>query len=245
MQPNSGVLVLPKTTAPALRMRATSVESAATGGESRRCIAPRVVTNPAASAKSLTPIGMPASGPTSSPASSRSSMAAACERALSASSATNALSCGFSTSIRSSACSVTAAALSVRSRTIAASASTVTVRKSGTSMAASRCAAQFPSPRDTSDQPEPTPPQRLFQRDDAPPSMGAVVARELDAVGAVGVAADVSMPHRPHDDRRLDGHARRPRLQCRRHRVGDPDVHAGHVERHFTHSVIFLIMSQN
>src|SRR5438270_306723 len=59
-QPNSGVLVLPTMTAPAARRRATSTESSAADGSSRYATDPWLVGRPAASSRSLTPIGTPA-----------------------------------------------------------------------------------------------------------------------------------------------------------------------------------------
>ena len=67
VQPNSGVLVLPTTTQPAWRSRATREESARAGLASSWRGEPCVVGRPAASSRSLTPIGMPASGPGSPP----------------------------------------------------------------------------------------------------------------------------------------------------------------------------------
>ena len=103
MQPCSGVLVLPTITQPAARIRATSVQSEMAGGSLRVYMAPLEVWNPVASTRSFTPMGMPASGPTSSPASRRLSMAAAWALASSASRATKAFSTGLRASMRSSA----------------------------------------------------------------------------------------------------------------------------------------------
>jgi hypothetical protein len=128
--PSSGVFVLPSTTQPALRSRLTSAESAPAGASSLRRSEPCVVTKPAASSRSFTPIGMPASGPGSSPAAICSSIRAASASARSASTATKALTFGFSASIRSSAAWVSSRADTCFARTRPASASTVSPRKS-------------------------------------------------------------------------------------------------------------------
>ena len=67
-QPSSGVLVLPTTTHPAARRRATRGESVTAAGPPAKTAEPCEVTKPAASSRSFTPMGMPASGPGSSPA---------------------------------------------------------------------------------------------------------------------------------------------------------------------------------
>lgn len=129
-QPCSGVFVLPSTTQPAARKRATCVESSAAGASSTCSAEPNVVVNPAAASRSFTPIGMPASGPTVSPAASRSSMRAADASAASGSRATKQLVVASSASMRSSACWVTSRAEMSRARTRAASPATVSLRKS-------------------------------------------------------------------------------------------------------------------
>ena len=90
-QANSGRLVLPTTTQPAARRRATKGLSAVAGGASARTGAPKVVRKPTASWLSLTASGMPASGPGSPPLAVTSSTAAASASARSGSTATKAL----------------------------------------------------------------------------------------------------------------------------------------------------------
>src|SRR5947209_16294054 len=60
-EPNSGDAVLPTTTAPACRRRATSSSSRVTAGLSLKSRDPFDVGSPAPSRRSLTPIGTPAS----------------------------------------------------------------------------------------------------------------------------------------------------------------------------------------
>ena len=93
--PSSGVLVFPTTTHPAATSRATMAESAAATGPSTKAAEPWVVTKPAASSRSFTPSGIPASGPGSTPAATLRSMPAAAVRARSSSTATNAFSRGL------------------------------------------------------------------------------------------------------------------------------------------------------
>src|ERR1700736_890166 len=61
--PSSGVLVLPTTTHPAATRRSTSGEWVVAGAPAAHAADPNVVRKPAASSRSLTPMGMPASGP--------------------------------------------------------------------------------------------------------------------------------------------------------------------------------------
>ena len=98
--PCSGVVVLPITMHPAARRRATSTESVLAIGASAISGEPKVVRKPAASSRSFTPIGMPASGPTSAPRAIRASSAAACANAPSPSHDWNALIVGCSASMR-------------------------------------------------------------------------------------------------------------------------------------------------
>jgi hypothetical protein len=72
VHPCSGVVVFPTTTHPARRSRETRIESVVAGGSAACSVDPNPVRKPAASSRSLTPIGMPARGPTSSPAAIRS-----------------------------------------------------------------------------------------------------------------------------------------------------------------------------
>ena len=128
--PCSGEFVLPSTTQPFARNRATRMLSCSAGGSSAWTGEPCVVTNPAASSRSFTPIGMPASGPGSSPRATRSSIAAASARARSPSTATNALTCGFRASMRPSACDVSSRAETSFERTRPARSASDSVRKS-------------------------------------------------------------------------------------------------------------------
>ncbi|MCZ7525697.1 MAG: hypothetical protein M5U14_04485 [Acidimicrobiia bacterium] len=104
-KPYAGVLVFPITTAPAARSRATCTESREAGGSAARAGSPWVVTNPAASSRSFTPTGTPASGPGSSPAAMRSASAWAWRRAPSTSRATNARTTTSTASMRARAAS--------------------------------------------------------------------------------------------------------------------------------------------
>ena len=102
-QPSSGVFVLPTITQPAARSRATSSESAAAGDWPANAADPRVVGKPAASSRSFTPMGMPASGPTRSPRATHRSISRAAAMAASSSTATNAFTCSSSSSMRARA----------------------------------------------------------------------------------------------------------------------------------------------
>ena len=83
---NSVVVVLPITTAPAARRRATAVTSALAGGASAIKGEPQRVGRPATSRMSFTDTGTPASGPGSRPAAtSRASSSARASAASSAS----------------------------------------------------------------------------------------------------------------------------------------------------------------
>ena len=106
--PNSGIAVLPTTTAPAARSRRTTSPSAATGVVLAR--PPNVVTQPATSSSSLIATGTPCSGPSASPRASAASRAVGLDAGPSASTTVNALKRGFSAAIRSSAASTTARA---------------------------------------------------------------------------------------------------------------------------------------
>ena len=117
--PYSGVVVFPITTQPAARSRATSTESPLAGSVDERR-EPNRVGRPATSSRSFTASGIPASGPTPSPATKRRSISAAVSRACSASTTTKALSSGSTCSIRAKAASVSSRADRVRLRTSAA-----------------------------------------------------------------------------------------------------------------------------
>ena len=105
-QPNSGNVVLPSSTAPASRKRATTGASAAAG-------VPRVVSEPwrvgkpAWSVLSLMVTGTPSSGPSGRPSRHRSADARAMARAPSRSTSWNAFRSGSRTSMRARACSAT------------------------------------------------------------------------------------------------------------------------------------------
>ena len=96
---NSGTLVLPMVTAPAVRIRSTT-SSSASGTWSAKSGEPYVVRHPATSWVSLNANGRPWRGPSRSPAVVASSAAAALRRARSSSSETIALSSGLRSAIR-------------------------------------------------------------------------------------------------------------------------------------------------
>ena len=129
-QPNSGVLVLPTTTQPAARSRSTSGESLAAGSPSAYAAEPFVVTKPAASSRSLTASGTPASAPTSSPPAMRASIASASASADSPSTATKAPISASYRSIRSRAACTISRADMARAATCWAISATVVLRKS-------------------------------------------------------------------------------------------------------------------
>ena len=80
-QPNSGVVVLPITTAPAARRRATDGASSASGAPGSESFEPRSVAQPRARMASLTVTATPSSGPEGAPRAQRASAAAAASRA--------------------------------------------------------------------------------------------------------------------------------------------------------------------
>ncbi len=123
--PNSGIVVLPITIAPAARSRRTTSPSAATGVELAR--PPNVVTVPTTSISSLIAIGTPCSGPTGAPAASRASASAS---ASSASTTENALSSASRARIRASACSTTSRADTSPAPTSRAVSATPALRRS-------------------------------------------------------------------------------------------------------------------
>jgi len=118
--PNSGVLVLPTTIAPAALSRAIWTESSC-ARLSLNGAEPKVVVIPATSSRSLTPSGSPASGPVSAPRTSFSSSIRASAIASSKRVAQKALSCGFSASIRAIVVAINSLGLSSRRRIIARS----------------------------------------------------------------------------------------------------------------------------
>ena len=80
--PNSGVLVLPRTIAPAAFTRSTTIESIS-GTRSRNRADPSVVGMPLLISKSLMEMGMPCSGPSAQPRATASSAARASASACS------------------------------------------------------------------------------------------------------------------------------------------------------------------
>src|SRR6266851_5429059 len=115
MWPNSGVLVLPTTIAPAALSRATWIESSfailsLNGTE------PYVVAIPATPSRSFTPSGRPASIPVSSRRAIFSSSARASAIASSGRNAQNALNLGLSASIRERLAATSSLGLSSRRR---------------------------------------------------------------------------------------------------------------------------------
>ncbi len=110
---SSGTLVIPIGIAPAARSRRTASASAVSGGPCERD--PRVHTCPATGVSSLIAIGTPASGPS---ASAASAAASACSGIV----VRNALSSGFSASIRRRHSSTSSRGLASRERTSSASA---------------------------------------------------------------------------------------------------------------------------
>ena len=117
--PNSGVLVLPITTAPAALSSATCGASKV-GIWEAKIGDPYVVLIPAVSARSLIAMGSPCSGPANEPRAARASRSAAVARACSAASVTIALTDGLTASIRASTASSNSAADSFRDRIIRA-----------------------------------------------------------------------------------------------------------------------------
>ena len=114
--PNSGIAVLPTTTAPAARSRRTTSPSAPAGVTLAR--PPKVVTQPATSSSSLTATGTPCSGPRS--AAGTASRADASARASSSSTAVNALSRPSWRRIRSTVAATSSRELTCPSRTACA-----------------------------------------------------------------------------------------------------------------------------
>jgi hypothetical protein len=115
-QPNSGVAVLPSSTAPASRSRAVLGASASHGPVGSTVREPRSVGHPFTSSRSLIEVGTPSIGPAGPPRAQRASDARASRSALSWPTSTNALSVGFSRSMRSSTARVTSTGDSVFAR---------------------------------------------------------------------------------------------------------------------------------
>ena len=85
-QPNSGMVVLPMTIAPASRARATAGESSESGVSGSDSLEPRSVAQPVASSASFTVIGTPSRGPAGAPRAQRRSASRAAAIAWSSSS---------------------------------------------------------------------------------------------------------------------------------------------------------------
>jgi hypothetical protein len=105
-QPNSGVVVLPRNTAPCSRSRATEGASSSQAPAGAMVLEPRRVGAPRRSRMSLTVTGTPSTSPRGSPARHRRSDSAACSSAVRASTRTNALTASSTVSIRARAARV-------------------------------------------------------------------------------------------------------------------------------------------
>ena len=112
-QPNSGVVVLPKRTAPFSRSLATRGASFSQAPLSLVVNDPLLVDHPLVSTRSLIVLGTPSIRPAGSPFIQRSSDAFASERAFSASTSRNALNCGLNFSILANVALVTSTGDSV------------------------------------------------------------------------------------------------------------------------------------
>lgn len=115
-QPNSGVVVLPRKTAPCSRSRATEGASSSHGPAARTVRDPLKVGPPRWSRMSFTVTGTPSSSPVSSPRSQRRADSSAWASAASASTRTKALTAGSVASIRARASRVASTGLSVPAR---------------------------------------------------------------------------------------------------------------------------------
>ena len=102
LQPNSGVVVLPMSTAPASRRRAVAGASTSHGWSGSTVRLPRRVGHPRVRMRSLIDTGTPSSGPIGSPRDHRASLAVAAAIASSAATRQKALIVGSTASIRSS-----------------------------------------------------------------------------------------------------------------------------------------------
>ena len=87
-QPNSGVVVLPSSTAPAPRMKAVKGASTSQGPSAAMVLDPLRVGQPRVKVRSLIEDGTPSTGPIGRPAIQRASDAFASARALSSSTRT-------------------------------------------------------------------------------------------------------------------------------------------------------------
>ena len=102
LQPNSGVAVLPRITAPASRRRAVAGASTSHGPAGSTVREPRSVGQPRARIRSLIDTGTPSSSPHGAWRCQRASLARAAASASSAATWQYAFSTGFSRSMRSS-----------------------------------------------------------------------------------------------------------------------------------------------
>jgi hypothetical protein len=107
LRPNSEVVVLPRSTAPASRKRATEGASSSQRPAASTVREPERVGQPRVSSRSLIDTGTPSSGPSGASRNQRSSDACAADNARSASTKTNALKRGSSCSMRASTRRVT------------------------------------------------------------------------------------------------------------------------------------------
>ena len=115
-QPNSGSVVLPSSTAPCSRSRATGGASSAQSWSRRTRVEPRSVGQPLVRKRSLIVTGTPSSSPSGAPFAQRASAARASASALSRATSTKALISGSSRSRRRSSASVTSTGDSVLRR---------------------------------------------------------------------------------------------------------------------------------
>ena len=115
-QPNSGVVVLPISTAPCSRRRAVAGASSSHGCSRSIARLPRRVGQSLVSTTSLIVAGTPSTMPHGSPLCQRASEARAAARARSPSTRQNALTCGSSRSMRSSTARVVSTGESWRLR---------------------------------------------------------------------------------------------------------------------------------
>ena len=115
-QPSSGVVVLPTSTPPCSRTRATDGASTSHGPAASIECDPRSVGQPRVSSRSLIDTGTPSSTPHGSPRAHRSSDARAAVSAAASSTRQNALTRGSSRAMRASTALVASTGDSVRSR---------------------------------------------------------------------------------------------------------------------------------
>jgi hypothetical protein len=117
LQPNSGVAVLPSSTAPDSRRRATAGASTSQGWSGSTVRLPRRVGQPRVRMRSLIDTGTPSSGPSVAPACQRAVLSRAAASAESCATRQKAFSSGFSASMRAStACVASSGEASPRGR---------------------------------------------------------------------------------------------------------------------------------